>query len=134
MARKFAETCLDPQDIRKERPASNWHQSSISFRATIMAVHSRLVIIQFLLLAVFSAFFTNATDTAEDGQRILVNEISRASNQSLLWGPYRPNLYFGIKPRIPNSLITGLMWSRVEDFRSVQNSLFPFISLRGGGI
>lgn len=98
-----------------------------------MAVRSRLAILQFLFLAVFSAFFTNATDTTEDGQWILVNEISRASNQSLLWGPYRPNLYFGVKPRIPNSLIAGLMWSRVEDFRSIQNSLFPFISFRSGG-
>lgn len=91
-----------------------------------MAVHFRLAMLQFLLLAVFSALFTNATATTEDGQWILVNEISRASNQSLLWGPYRPNLYFGVKPRIPNSLIAGLMWSRVEDFRSVQNSMLPF--------
>lgn len=89
-----------------------------------MAVHSRLAMLHLLLLVVFSVFFTDATATTEDGQWILVNEISRASNQSLLWGPYRPNLYFGIKPRIPNSLIAGLMWSRVEDFRSVQNSLF----------
>lgn len=89
-----------------------------------MAVHSRLAMLHLLILVVFSVFFTDATATTEDGQWILVNEISRASNQSLLWGPYRPNLYFGIKPRIPNSLIAGLMWSRVEDFRSVQNSLF----------
>ena len=45
-----------------------------------------------------------------------------ASNGSLLWGPYRPNLYFGIRPRIPKSLLIGLMWARVDHFATVQNS------------
>ncbi len=51
-----------------------------------------------------------------------VRDIEKASNASLLWGPYRPNLYFGVRPRIPKSLLTGLLWARVEDFQSVQNS------------
>ena len=46
---------------------------------------------------------------------------SKASNDSLLWGPYRPNLYFGLRPRLPKSLMTGLLWGRVEDFTTVQN-------------
>lgn len=96
-----------------------------------MAILSpRLAMLQLFFFAVLSALFTtttNARDTtssSEDGGWILVNEISRASNQSLLWGPYRPNLYFGVKPRIPNSLIAGLMWSRVDDFKSIQNSQY----------
>lgn len=48
--------------------------------------------------------------------------IEKATNDSLLWGPYRPNLYFGVRPRIPKSLMGGLMWTRVEDYSSVQNS------------
>ncbi|KAI9843789.1 MAG: Processing alpha glucosidase I [Thelocarpon superellum] len=55
-------------------------------------------------------------------QAVLKNDIGRASNESLLWGPYRPNLYFGVRPRIPKSLMTGLLWSRVEDFQSVQEN------------
>src|SRR5689334_17421723 len=51
-----------------------------------------------------------------------VAEIEKASNDSLLWGPYRPNLYFGVRPRIPKSLMGGLLWTRVEDYASVQNS------------
>lgn len=46
----------------------------------------------------------------------------RASNDSLLWGPYKPNLYFGVRPRIPKSLSVSLMWSRVEDV-TVQRSM-----------
>jgi mannosyl-oligosaccharide glucosidase len=34
-----------------------------------------------------------------------------ALEPSLLWGPYRSNLYFGLRPRIPKSLSLGLMWS-----------------------
>jgi mannosyl-oligosaccharide glucosidase len=50
-----------------------------------------------------------------------VAAIEKASNESLLWGPYRPNLYFGVRPRIPKSLMGGLLWTRVED-HTVQNS------------
>lgn len=50
-------------------------------------------------------------------------ENAKLSNESLLWGPYRPNLYFGIRPRIPKSLTTGLLWARVDSFETVQNSM-----------
>lgn len=52
----------------------------------------------------------------------LIKEAARANNQSLLWGPYKPNLYFGVQPRIPNSLSAGLMWAKVEDYATVQQS------------
>jgi mannosyl-oligosaccharide glucosidase len=51
-----------------------------------------------------------------------VADIEKATNASLLWGPYRPNLYFGVRPRIPKSLMGGLLWTRVEDYSSVQTS------------
>lgn len=38
-----------------------------------------------------------------------------ADTQSLLWGPYRPNVYLGLRPRVPKSVIAGLMWARLED-------------------
>ncbi|CAI2190994.1 5523_t:CDS:10, partial [Funneliformis geosporum] len=44
-----------------------------------------------------------------------------ASNQSLLWGTYRPNLYFGTKPRLPESLLTGLMWFGIEHMSSFKH-------------
>lgn len=37
---------------------------------------------------------------------------SVTGNSSLLWGPYRPNLYFGIRARTPESPLMGLMWAR----------------------
>ena len=65
-----------------------------------------------------------AATAAADDTAILYKEVARNANQSLLWGPYRPNLYFGVRPRIPKSLMGGLMWSKVENFQDVQNSMF----------
>lgn len=48
---------------------------------------------------------------------------TKSSNESLQWGPYRSNLYFGVRPRIPKSLSASLSWVRVEDFQKVQNNV-----------
>ncbi|KAJ2419614.1 Processing alpha glucosidase I [Coemansia sp. RSA 2531] len=42
-------------------------------------------------------------------------------NSELQWGTYRPNLYFGTRPRLPNSLLSGLMWFGLDDQRNWQN-------------
>lgn len=52
----------------------------------------------------------------------LSKDIRAASDQSLLWGPYRPNVYFGVRPRLPKSLITSLIWSKVDDYAQAQDS------------
>lgn len=58
-------------------------------------------------------------------ETILHGEIGRLNNQSLLWGPYRPNLYFGVRPRLPQALMTGLMWAKVDSYTEVQNGMAP---------
>lgn len=67
---------------------------------------------------VFSLLFFTVLSSADPS-----SIFTSASNSSLLWGPYRPNLYFGIRPRLPNSLTTGLLWSRVEDYQTVANDM-----------
>lgn len=52
----------------------------------------------------------------------LSKETAKANNESLLWGPYKPNLYFGVRPRLPDSFFAGLMWSKVDDFVGAQQS------------
>ena len=59
---------------------------------------------------------------AADDKSILYKEIARATNESLLWGAYRPNLYFGVRPRLPKSLMSGLMLAKLEDYQGVQTS------------
>ncbi|KAF1923812.1 glycoside hydrolase family 63 protein [Didymella exigua CBS 183.55] len=67
------------------------------------------------LLGLQSQWLRVAADDADAAQ-------AAAGNDSLLWGPYRPNLYFGVRPRVPKSLMGGLLWARVEDYQSVQTS------------
>lgn len=71
-----------------------------------------------ILLALFSVVL------GEDVAQHVLSENAKVSNDSLLWGPYRPNLYFGIRPRIPKSLMTGLLWAKVDSFQGVQNSMW----------
>jgi mannosyl-oligosaccharide glucosidase len=58
---------------------------------------------------------------------VLIREAGRASNQSLLWGPYKSNLYFGVRPRIPKSLTAGLIWGKVDDYAGAQQSMLILV-------
>lgn len=69
-----------------------------------------------------------------DAQQEVLSQNQKRSNESLLWGPYRPNLYFGVRPRIPKSLTTGLLWARTDNFENVQHSTSKdprFVARRG---
>ncbi|KAI0303387.1 glycoside hydrolase, partial [Multifurca ochricompacta] len=47
-----------------------------------------------------------------------VSPHSLNTSNSLLWGAYRPNLYFGLRPQIPQSLMTGLVWFGTQNYQS----------------
>ena len=70
------------------------------------------------------AFLALGLVGAESDHTVLSNEVERLNNQSLLWGPYKPNLYFGVRPRLADGVWTGLLWSRVEDVSDIQNRTF----------
>lgn len=78
------------------------------------------VVLAPLLYAVGSA--------AGEDVSVLSKETAKANNESLLWGPYKPNLYFGVRPRLPDSFFAGLMWAKVDDFVSAQQSRCPCLS------
>jgi len=82
----------------------------------IMLEPARLLALGFLLSLL-------STTEGQATQEVL-SQNTKLSNESLLWGPYRPNLYFGVRPRIPKSLMTGLLWAKVDSFQGVQNSTF----------
>ncbi|KAI1504145.1 glycoside hydrolase [Biscogniauxia marginata] len=80
--------------------------------------HQLTALLSFLLLSLF----TPSCVLAAQDEGVLPGELGRLNNQSLLWGPYRPNLYFGVRPRIPKSLAAGLLWAKVDNYVNVQNS------------
>lgn len=49
----------------------------------------------------------------------LQDEYNKINSNSLLWGPYRSNLYLGLRPRIPDSILTGLLWFPADTFHGV---------------
>jgi mannosyl-oligosaccharide glucosidase len=49
---------------------------------------------------------------------------SSSSSDSPVWGAYRPNLYFGLRPRLPQSLMTGLIWFGTQDYQSFTSQFF----------
>ena len=74
---------------------------------------------RFAQLASWAALAAGAVATGDAS--ILTSEIGRQNNQSLFWGPYKPNLYFGVRPRVPESLWTGLMWGKIETYADVKD-------------
>ncbi|KAJ1896914.1 Processing alpha glucosidase I, partial [Coemansia sp. IMI 209127] len=49
------------------------------------------------------------------------NSTRSVLESDLLWGTYRPNLYFGTRPRLPDSLLSGLMWFGLSGQRSPES-------------
>ncbi|KAL1974251.1 hypothetical protein VTN31DRAFT_5811 [Thermomyces dupontii] len=78
-------------------------------------------LLAWILLALDTVDAKHYDDGADDVSR-LVNKVAKANNESLLWGPYKSNLYFGVQPRIPKSIAAGLMWSRADDYEALQKN------------
>ena len=84
-----------------------------------------------LWLAIWSLLAPTVVLATGD-ETVLLSEVARLNNQSLLWGPYRPNLYFGVRPQLPQSLMTGLMWFGTHNFQSFPSTrYFDFICVPG---
>lgn len=72
----------------------------------------------FIGLVSIASVYVQATLDSNDIDFIL--HADRATNDSLLWGTYRPNLYFGTRTRFPESLMTGLIWFDGGEFQGFQ--------------
>lgn len=76
-----------------------------------------MLIINWIVCVLFAGLTLSAN--VEDEIQTLADEYKRINEQSLNWGPYRSNLYLGIRPRIPDSILTGLLWFPAETFHGV---------------
>lgn len=80
--------------------------------------------LRFLLAPFLYNVVVSGWQAAADDLSVLATETAKANNDSLLWGPYKSNLYFGVRPRIANSLSAGLMWAKVDNYATAQASMF----------
>ena len=42
-----------------------------------------------------------------------------------MWGPYRPGLYFGVRPQVPETFLMGLMWASGTSREDMLDSTYP---------
>ncbi|GLU06199.1 hypothetical protein SLE2022_232490 [Rubroshorea leprosula] len=89
------------------------------------------VVLGFSVLAFVIIFFTiqHLMHPVEEAQRARVvtpfpapkimdlPQFQGEHKESLYWGTYRPQVYFGVRTRTPRSLIAGLMWIGMKDER-----------------
>ncbi|KAI5965809.1 CWH41 [Candida pseudojiufengensis] len=67
----------------------------------------------------FDLYASNPYEVTDDSN--LNAKYSKLSDNSLLWGPYRSSLYFGLRPRLPRSLLSGLMWFSMDNYNQIGN-------------
>lgn len=75
----------------------------------------------FLIAAVFSIEKFDEFDILNDLplDDLPDGSYEKLSRDSLLWGPYNSGRYLGIRPRIPESLLSGLMWFNADNQMAV---------------
>lgn len=83
--------------------------------------HGLALVLAVTLLQLFGLRTVLADESGEGTESIISSEIGRLNNETLFWGPYKSNLYFGVRPRTPKGLWTGLMWAKVDSFQDVQS-------------
>ncbi|ANB14481.1 Cwh41p [Sugiyamaella lignohabitans] len=109
---------MNCQSRRRPSPY-NWSQ----FNHKLKMVHwpHFLSLANLIALSWLCVVFVSSSPQSVLKSAPLINEYARQSNSSLLWGPYRSNLYFGIRPRIPKSLLSGLMWYNADSYDGLKN-------------
>lgn len=84
-----------------------------------MAENDQIFIV-LVCVVMFAAYFINLSQKTTPTVNVPLDmhkltsekETGVMSNTDLFWGTYRPNLYFGIKPRTPDGPVFGLFWFR----------------------
>lgn len=63
----------------------------------------------------YKGYLETRVNTPYDNEKLVtINGLNTADRY---WGSYRPGLYFGMKTRDPQSLVSGLMWYRPQNLR-----------------
>lgn len=87
----------------------NWKTIAVSFTGfTIFGIVAAITYQGYLETRVSTPFSQN---------KLVSNDV----DSSMLWGSYRPGVYFGLKSREEHPLLTGLMWYLPNQLRSLSD-------------
>lgn len=81
------------------------------------------------MAALAGSMYATATKAEHDSTKPL-------EDPSLIWGTYRPQIYFGIRPAISNSILSGLLWfspTRYDSFLQARHDCDENDSIDGYG-
>lgn len=62
----------------------------------------------------------DAGEPTTDDRRLTPLARQQQDDPALLWSTYAPQLYFAVRPRLPKSLVSGLMWFGLNDWEGIQ--------------
>lgn len=60
-------------------------------------------------------------DGSSSSSELLAHQ--KFASKNLFWGTYRPQLYFGLRPRAPESLLSGLAWFGMGNYDAFANGM-----------
>ncbi|KAL5038334.1 hypothetical protein BDV3_006485 [Batrachochytrium dendrobatidis] len=77
-----------------------------------------IAMVGFSLSLLWMGLLASITAATQTEYSHMDTSVKRAHNASLLWGTYRPNLYFGARSRTPETVLAGLMWFGISNLAS----------------
>ncbi|KAF7994307.1 hypothetical protein HCN44_003397 [Aphidius gifuensis] len=97
---------LNYAHFRKETESSRMNLWNLSLTVACMTVAAWFG---------YKGYLETRVNTPYDTEKLVtINGLDTADRY---WGSYRPGLYFGMKTRDPQSLVSGLMWYRPQNLR-----------------
>ena len=85
----------------------------------------QFILISLVPIAVgFSYFFLIFTNYFQSNTKTETKKATLTSEDFPdLWGTYRSNLYFGMRTKTPQALMTGLAWNSINDIQGFSSNL-----------
>ena len=80
-------------------------------------------------LSYFYYFISNLVGSNKNNSNDQTSMIN--SDSPDLWGTYRSNLYFGMRTKTPQALMTGLAWNSIDNIEGFTSKiLFTYIIIQ----
>lgn len=80
------------------------------------------VLLLLATLALCEQFQFDMDTVPFDGAESAQARYDQIAHDSLLWGPYRSGNYLGIRPRLPHSLMSGLIWYNLDSLAGLRKA------------
>lgn len=112
------------------------HQYLVLAKGMVFVAFESTRCIRICVMIILSLFCLVAAIAADGYIDTKYDPTKPLEDPSLLWGTYRPQIYFGIRPAIPDSILSGLLWfspQRHDSFMKARHDCDEGDKLKGYG-